>query len=44
MVYGPGGYKFSDFFKIGSLLTVIIGAIAVFMVPRIWPLHIAAGL
>jgi di/tricarboxylate transporter len=43
MVYGPGGYKFSDFLKIGSLLTLIIGAIAVVMVPRIWPLQIAAG-
>jgi di/tricarboxylate transporter len=39
MVYGPGGYKFSDFLKVGSLLTLIIGAIAVTMVPRIWPLH-----
>jgi di/tricarboxylate transporter len=43
MVYGPGGYKFSDFLKIGSLLTLIIGVIAVVMVPRIWPLQIGAG-
>ena len=43
MVYGPGGYKFSDFLKIGSLLTLIIAAIAVVMVPRIWPLHLAAA-
>jgi di/tricarboxylate transporter len=39
MVYGPGGYKFSDFLKFGSLLTVIIGAIAIALVPRIWPFH-----
>jgi len=39
MVYGPGGYKFSDFLKYGALLTIIIGAIAVTMVPRVWPLH-----
>ena len=39
MVYGPGGYKFSDFLKIGSVLTLIIGAIAVVLVPRVWPLH-----
>jgi di/tricarboxylate transporter len=39
MVYGPGGYKFSDFFKVGSVLTLIIGIIAILMVPRIWPLH-----
>ena len=39
MVYGPGGYRFWDFLKVGSLLTVIIGIIAVVMVPRVWPLH-----
>ena len=39
MVYGPGGYKFWDFLKVGSLLTLIIGAIAVALVPRVWPLH-----
>jgi di/tricarboxylate transporter len=38
MVYGPGGYKFSDFLKVGSVLTVIIGAIAIWLVPRVWPL------
>jgi di/tricarboxylate transporter len=39
MVYGPGGYKFSDFLKYGFVLTVIIGAIALALVPRIWPLN-----
>jgi di/tricarboxylate transporter len=38
MVYGPGGYKFTDFLKVGSLLTLIIGAMAVWLVPRVWPL------
>ncbi|HMJ92204.1 MAG TPA: SLC13 family permease, partial [Candidatus Acidoferrum sp.] len=38
MVYGPGGYRFSDFLKAGSFLTLIIGAIALALVPRIWPL------
>ncbi|MFN0059505.1 MAG: SLC13 family permease [Planctomycetota bacterium] len=38
LVYGPGGYKFSDFLKIGSLLTLIIGTIAIAMVPWVWPL------
>jgi len=38
MVYGPGGYRFSDFLKVGSLLTIIIGAIAIFLVPKVWPL------
>jgi len=39
MVYGPGRYRFADFLKIGSLLTLLIMAVAVFLVPRIWPLH-----
>ena len=38
MVYGPGRYRFIDFLKVGSLLTVIIYAIAILLVPRVWPL------
>ncbi len=38
MVYGPGRYKFLDFVKVGSLLTVIIYLIAIVMVPLLWPL------
>ena len=39
MVYGPGGYRFSDFLKFGAILTLIIGAIALYLVPRVWPLQ-----
>ena len=38
MVYGPGRYKFIDFLKVGSILTVIIYIIAIVLVPRVWPL------
>lgn len=38
MVYGPGRYRFIDFLKVGSLLTVIIYGIAILLVPRVWPL------
>ena len=38
MVYGPGNYRFMDFVKVGSLLTVIIFGIAILMVPVLWPL------
>jgi len=38
MVYGPGNYRFFDFFKVGSLLTLLIFAIAIVMVPWLWPL------
>jgi di/tricarboxylate transporter len=37
LVYGPGKYRFSDFFKVGLPLTVLIYAIAIVLVPWIWP-------
>jgi di/tricarboxylate transporter len=37
MVYGPGRYKFVDFLKVGSLLTVLIFVIALALVPLVWP-------
>ena len=38
MVYGPGKYRFMDFVKVGFPLTFLIFAIAMVLVPRIWPL------
>jgi di/tricarboxylate transporter len=38
MVYGPGRYRFADFLKVGSLLTVLIFIVALLLVPRVWPL------
>jgi len=38
MVYGPGGYRFMDFLKVGALLTMLIYLIAIIMVPLIWPI------
>ncbi len=38
IVYGAGNYKFFDFIKVGSILTVLIFLIAIFMVPWLWPL------
>jgi di/tricarboxylate transporter len=37
IVYGPGRYRFMDFFKVGSLLTVIIFLLAILLVPSMWP-------
>ena len=33
MVYGPGGYKFTDFVKMGVPLTVVIGIVAIILTP-----------
>lgn len=41
MVYGPGRYRFMDFLKTGALLTVLIYAVAILLVPVVWP--VAAG-
>ncbi|MDE2344828.1 MAG: anion permease, partial [Gammaproteobacteria bacterium] len=38
MVYGPGGYRFSDFLRIGLPLDLIMGAISVLIIPHLWPL------
>jgi di/tricarboxylate transporter len=38
MVYGPGKYRFIDFFKVGLPLTFVIFAIALLMVPWVWSL------
>jgi di/tricarboxylate transporter len=38
MVYGPGGYKFTDFTRIGLPLNLIVATITVTLVPYIWPL------
>lgn len=43
MVYGPGRYRFADFLKVGSILTLLIYLVAILMVPRVWPLREAAG-
>lgn len=37
MVYGPGGYKFSDYVKIGVPLDILIGIVAVLIAPLVWP-------
>jgi len=38
MVYGPGGYKFSDFMRVGIPLDIITGIVACLTIPLIWPL------
>jgi di/tricarboxylate transporter len=37
MVYGPGGYRFSDYFRLGAPVTLAMIGIVVALVPVFWP-------
>lgn len=37
MVYGPGGYKFSDFMRVGIPLNILFWLITVTLTPRFYP-------
>jgi di/tricarboxylate transporter len=36
LVYTPGRYRFFDFVKVGSILTVIVFIVVIFLVPMFW--------
>ncbi|MFL3012999.1 MAG: SLC13 family permease [Candidatus Neomarinimicrobiota bacterium] len=36
MVYGPGGYKFSDYIRVGLPLSLILFVSAILIIPRLW--------
>ncbi len=38
MVYGAGGYRFSDFVRIGLPLGLTLAAVVIVMIPILWPL------
>jgi di/tricarboxylate transporter len=37
MIYGPGGYKFSDYVRFGGPLNLLVMALTVALAPLIWP-------
>jgi len=37
LVYGPGGYRFSDFVRVGAPLNLILWILATLLIPRFWP-------
>ncbi|MFW6088916.1 MAG: SLC13 family permease, partial [Gemmatimonadota bacterium] len=37
MVYGPGGYRFGDYARVGLPLNLLIGVICVLLAPLVWP-------
>ncbi|KIC16836.1 MULTISPECIES: SLC13 family permease [unclassified Leisingera] len=38
LVYGPGGYKFTDFLRVGIPLNLTVGMVASLLIPFFWPL------
>lgn len=38
MIYGPGGYRFQDFVRMGVPLDLILALLALWLIPRFWPL------
>ncbi len=38
MVYGPGGYRFTDYIRFGLPLNLILGVTSLLIIPRVWPL------
>jgi len=39
LVFGPGGYKFSDYTRVGALLTVALFIVSMIFLPIFWPLE-----
>jgi len=38
MVYGPGGYRFTDYLRFGGPLDLIVFAVSMIVIPIVWPL------
>jgi di/tricarboxylate transporter len=39
LVMGPGGYKFSDYVKVGVPLALLLLVVIVFVLPLLWPFY-----
>ena len=37
IVYGPGGYRFTDFVKVGLPLQVLLAIVCLLLIPVLWP-------
>jgi di/tricarboxylate transporter len=41
MVFGPGGYRFTDFMRVGIPLNLLMWITAIILIPLIWPFHVS---
>lgn len=39
MVYGPGGYRFGDYLRLGVPLSIVAGAVSLWLIPLFWPFY-----
>jgi di/tricarboxylate transporter len=39
IIFGPGGYQFSDYTRVGALLNLILLIVVLLTLPLIWPLY-----
>jgi di/tricarboxylate transporter len=37
LIMGPGGYRFSDYFKVGLPLTLVVFVVVLLLMPVVWP-------
>src|SRR5699024_2210650 len=37
MVYGPGGYRFLDYVRVGTPLSIVVGVVVLLTIPHVWP-------
>jgi di/tricarboxylate transporter len=38
LVYNAGGYRFTDFMRIGIPMNILVGTVTVLLIPMVWPL------
>ena len=39
MVYGPGGYRFTDYIRFGLPLNLLLAAVTICLIPLFWPFY-----
>lgn len=39
LVMGPGGYRFTDYLKLGLPLVLVVFGVTIFLLPFVWPLY-----